>query len=347
MTAYRKAVITKSINRDRLIGLILLFLSMAFIAAVIAVGEPAHGGDRTRETFEVSELRYQGWASQVLASLKLKWVGNTISGPRDIQSAATGDTDFGGAFSGAIVKLVAAGAPIKAVVANYGADQGNFTGLYVLDDSPIKSPRDLIGKSVGMNTLGAYQEYLLTDYLLRNGFTKDDVKQVTLIPAPPVNLAQMVRQRRIDAAFLSDITRDKAVEQGGVRALMTDVGTYGPLTLGGYVLTDKFIAEKPNAARVFVEGTAKAIEWARATPRDQVVGRMQEITRRRGRTEDPHIVDYWKSVGVASKGGVLSDQDFAVYIDWYGKLGQLKPGQVSPADLYTNRFNPYRDLAAK
>jgi hypothetical protein len=25
----------------------------------------------------------------------------------------------------------------------------------------------------------------------------------------------------------------------------------------------------------------------------------------------------------------------------------LKPGQVSPADLYTNRFNPYRDLAAK
>jgi ABC-type nitrate/sulfonate/bicarbonate transport system substrate-binding protein len=73
---------------------------------------------------------------------------------------------------------------------------------------------------------------------------------------------------------------------------MTDVGTYGPLTLGGYVLTDKFIAEKPNAARLFVEGTAKAIEWARATPRDQVIERMRDVTKRRGRNEDPTIVDY-------------------------------------------------------
>jgi len=45
-----------------------------------------------------------------LQDLKLDWVGNTISGPQDIQSAATRQTDFGGAFNGAVVKLVAAGA---------------------------------------------------------------------------------------------------------------------------------------------------------------------------------------------------------------------------------------------
>jgi ABC-type nitrate/sulfonate/bicarbonate transport system substrate-binding protein len=241
----------------------------------------------------------------------------------------------------------AAGAAIKAVVAQYGADRGNFTGLYVLDDSPIKSPRDLVGKSVGMNTLGAYQEYLLTDFLLKNGLTKDEVKQVTFVAAPPVNLAQMLWQKRVDATFLFDITRDKAVERGSVHGLMTDVGTYGPLTLGGYVLTDKFIAEKPNAAHRFVEGTAKAIEWVRTTPRDRVIARMQDITKRRGRNEDPTIVDYWKSVGIAGKGGLLSDQDFATYVDWYIKLGQLKPGQENPADLYTNRFNPFRDIVAK
>ncbi len=52
-----------------------------------------------------------------LAPLKLKWVGNTISGPQDIQTVVTGDTDIGGAFYGAILKLIAAKAPIKAVVA--------------------------------------------------------------------------------------------------------------------------------------------------------------------------------------------------------------------------------------
>ena len=61
---------------------------------------------------EQTEIRYQGWAGQVtfveladdlgyLAPLKLKWVGNTISGPQDIQTVVTGDTDIGGAFYGA------------------------------------------------------------------------------------------------------------------------------------------------------------------------------------------------------------------------------------------------------
>jgi len=32
------------------------------------------------------------------APLKLKWVGNTISGPQDIQTVIPGDVDIGGAF---------------------------------------------------------------------------------------------------------------------------------------------------------------------------------------------------------------------------------------------------------
>ncbi len=58
-----------------------------------------------------------------LAPIRLKWVGNTYSGPQDIQAAVTGDTDFGGAFNAAIEKLVAAGAPIKAVIGNSGCDK--------------------------------------------------------------------------------------------------------------------------------------------------------------------------------------------------------------------------------
>src|ERR1700712_3087236 len=79
------------------------------------------------QTPEKLELRYQGWASKVLlpelaedlgylAPVKLNWVGNTISGPQDIQATVTGDVDFGGAFNGSIVKLVAAHAPVKAVI---------------------------------------------------------------------------------------------------------------------------------------------------------------------------------------------------------------------------------------
>src|SRR5690606_14136583 len=81
----------------------------------------------------VTTLRYQGWANQVTLpelaehlgffdenTIELEWVGNTISGPQDIQSAATGQTDFGGAFGGAVAKLVGSGAQIKAVINYYG-----------------------------------------------------------------------------------------------------------------------------------------------------------------------------------------------------------------------------------
>ena len=113
---------------------------------------------------EITELRYQGGVGSVtfpelaedlgyLAPLKLKFIGNTISGPQDIQSVVTGDTDFGGAFNGAIVKLLSAKAPIKPVIAYYGVDDNTWTGYYVLDGSPIKTAKDLIGKKIAVNTL--------------------------------------------------------------------------------------------------------------------------------------------------------------------------------------------------
>ena len=137
---------------------------------------------RLPRILEKTEIRYQGWAGQVtftelaedlgyLAPLKLKWVGNTISGPQDIQTVVTGDIDIGGAFYGAILKLIAAKAPIKAVVGYYGSDANTYYGYYVKDDSPIKTARDLIGKKVAVNTLGAHLEFVLREYLARNGLT--------------------------------------------------------------------------------------------------------------------------------------------------------------------------------
>jgi len=93
------------------------------LSAAVTFGVLGHS---VAAPLEKTELRYQGWTGQVLfpeladdlgylAPLRLKWVGNTISGPQDIQTVAIGDVDFGGAFYGAIIKLIAAKAPIKAV----------------------------------------------------------------------------------------------------------------------------------------------------------------------------------------------------------------------------------------
>jgi ABC-type nitrate/sulfonate/bicarbonate transport system substrate-binding protein len=302
---------------------------------------------------ELLELRYQGFTGQVtypelaedlglLAPIKLKYVGNTISGPQDIQSVVTGDTDYGGAFNGAVIKLIAAKAPVKSVVGYYGTDENTWAGYFVLEDSPLKDPRDLIGKKVAVNTLGAHVEFVLREYLTRGGLSKDEIEQVTLVVVPPVSSEQALRQRQVDVTTLSSVLRDKAVARGGMRLLFSDYDLFGKFTAGSYVFTEKSIRDRPRTVKKFVEATAAAIEWAREHTRDEVIARYTDIIKRRKRNEDASVITYWRSTGIAFKGGVIQASEFQVWLDWLVRSGQLPAGKLQLGQLYTNEFNPYQ-----
>jgi len=302
--------------------------------------------------FETLELRYQGYAGGVtypelaedlgyLAPLQLKYVGNTISGPQDIQTVVTKDIDFGGAFNGAVLKLVAAQAPVQAVIGYYGVDEETWGGFYVLEGSPIVSARDLIGKKVAVNTLGAHYEFVLREYLTRGGLSKEEIAQVTLLVVPPVNGEQALRQGQVEVTTLQGILRDKAAERGGLRKLFSDFDLFGKFTAGSYVMRRDFLQTHPRTARHFVEATARAIEWARGQPRAEVIARLEKLIGGRGRAEDASAVKYWRSTGVAGTGGQIQDREFGMWIDWLVKDGQLSPGQIKPSDVYTNELNPF------
>ena len=345
-------VFPKSVSRPTSRRQFLALTAVAAAAAACGRATASDGGGA-----ETKKLRYQGWVGQVtlpelaedlgyFGDVKLEWVGNTISGPQDIQSAATGQTDFGGAFNGAVVKLISAGAPVKAAISYYGVDAASYNGYYVLEDSPIRSARDLVGKKVGMNTLGAHVEAILDTYLQRNGFAAAELGKVERIVVPPVNTEQSLRQRQIEVASLGGVLRDKALAAGGIRPLFSDFDLLGAFSAGTYVLTNRFLKQNPGTAQVFVTGVAKAIEWSRATPREQVIARSAEIIRRRGRNEDTAALQYWKSFGVAEPGGRITDGTFQLWIDWLTAHGDIKAGQVKAADLYTNQFNGYQAGAA-
>jgi ABC-type nitrate/sulfonate/bicarbonate transport system substrate-binding protein len=299
---------------------------------------------------ETTELRYQGWANTVtlpeladdlgyLGSVKLKWVGSTISGPQDIQSAATGQTDFGGAFAGAVVKLIEAGAPVKAVINYYGEDAKTFNGWYVKAGSPIRTAKDLIGKKVGVNALGAHLEAVTDTYLAKNGLTPDEIKKVELVVTPPNTTEEALRKGQLDVGVLGDVLQDHAIATGGLRSLFNDVDLFGAFNGGQFVLRKDFIAKNPETARIFTTAVAKAIEWERSTPRAQVIAKLTKIIEKRGRNESTTNLKYWKSIGVASKGGVISDADFERWIGWLRQAGITKSDELDFGKLYTNEFN--------
>lgn len=304
--------------------------------------------------YERLELRYQGFNGLVtypelaedlgyLAPIKLKWIGNTISGPQDIQSVVTGDIDFGGAFNGAIIKLIAAKAQIKAVIGYYGIDEKTWGGFYVSGDSPIRGPRDLIGKKVAVNTMGAHSEFMLREYMKRGGLSEAEIKEVTLVVIPPLNAELALRQHQVDVVTLGGILADKALERGALRLLFSDHALFGNFTAGSVVFTHSSLRTRPKTVRKFVEATARAIEWVRSQPQEVVRARYVQILEARKRGEDVALVNYWKSGSIAQPGGVIADRDMQMWIDFMEKDGSLSPKQVLLSDLFTNEFNPYHD----
>jgi len=308
-------------------------------------GEQASGG-------ETLVIRYEGSPGNVslselaedlgyLAPVRLEFMGNNMTGgPHSIQAVLTGDLDVGGSFNGAIVKLVAAGAPLTAVISAYGTDEKSFQGFYALEGSPIRSARDFIGKKVAINTLGAHAEFALREYLERGGLSAAEAAQVTMVALPASNGEQALRGGQVDVVCLSTIFRDKALERGGLSLVFSDHQLFGSFNAGSAVMSERFIANNPNTVRKYVDGLGKAIEWARARPREQVVARLSEIIAKRGRNEDTSIVRYWTSFTVPTARGVLRNEDFRIWIDWLVRDGQVAAGQVAPSDIYTNQFQP-------
>lgn len=276
-----------------------------------------------------------------LGDIKLEKVSDMIGGPESIQLTATGDIDFGFAFNGAIIKSYAQGVKIKSVVGAYGSDENTFMGFYTLEDSNIKTAKDLIGKKIGVNILGAHAEFAVKQFLRDNGLTEDEIKKVELVVVPATSAEQILRAGQIDVVQLSGIGKERALENGGIRPIFKDIDLFGNFTAGEYFFTEKYIKENPDTVRTFVEGVAKAIEWARTTPREEVIAKFEEIIKAREGNETTENLKYWKSVGIAEEGGQIAEKEFQVWIDWLVNSGELKEGQVKAEDLYTNEFNPF------
>lgn len=323
-----------------------LWLSLLLLVACSRVPAP----QRHPDGYETLELRYEGNPGTVsihelaedlgyLAPIKLNYVGaNASGGPHSIQAVVSGDLDIGTSFNGAIVKLIAHKAPLKAVVASYGTDAATFQGTYVLEESPVRKASDLIGKQVSMNTLGAHAEFSLREWLARSGLSVDKAKQVSMIALPASNGEQALRQKQVDAAVLGSIFQRKAVARGGLRRIASDFEMFGPLTAGSVVMSTRFIEQNPNTVRKYVRAVSRAFDWLHAHSNQEAIERYRHIVHKRKRNEDTSVIEHWTGNGVSSPHGRLEDRDFDVWIDWLVRDGQVSPGQITAKDVYTNEY---------
>ena len=63
-------------------------------------------------------------------------------------------------------------------------------------------------------------------------------------------------------------------------------------------------------------------------------------------TRTPTLVQFWKSTGVAGKGGVIDPKEISIWVDWLAERASSRRTRSNPSDLYTNEYNPYATARA-
>ncbi|MCW2798050.1 ABC transporter substrate-binding protein [Nocardioides sp.] len=301
---------------------------------------------------ETKTIRYQSYTGMIdlpeladalgyLGDIKLDRVGDVQGGPESLRALATNQVDYGGAFNAAIAKVTATGVPITAVISYYGSSGDVNASVLAKEDGGPSTARDLIGGKVAVNTLGANAEAVLDTWFEKEGLTQDEIDQVTLVPLPGINTEAALREGQVDAAYMSGSLKQIALDKGGLKSLVSDIDLVGEYNGGSYVLRDNFIKDNPQTTKDFVAAVAKALNYSQTHSVDEVRAVMTKYLQAQGRDDSAAALALWKGNGVATKGGVIRDEDFTLWLDWLESSGEVDSGSIKPSEIYTNEFNPY------
>lgn len=276
-----------------------------------------------------------------LKGINITRAGSYTGGPEDIIAVASGSTDIGHSAWVSIINAKARGSEIKAFAAPMGnSPESWYEGTpflskwIVLENSSIKSAKDLVGKKIAVNTVGAHVDYVTREYLARSGVSPKDVQFVS-IPIPQHE--QVLKQGLVDVVAPLGVVVDKIEAGKGVRVLFSDYDIIGDQTHCVLFTSEKFLKENPDAAKRLTEGIAKAADWAKEHPKEAKELAAKVLKDKGG---NPDLAKYWKGFGVRDHA-LLADSDAQFWIDWLVKDGKIQGGQFKPSDIYTNQFNPY------
>ena len=177
-----------------------------------------------------------------------------------VPSVVSGDVDIGGSNLVSVLLAQSKDIPVKIVAPGTFVDgTKDFSAIVVAKDSDIRSPADLEGKTLAVNTLKNVAEVTARASLDKQGVDSSKV-ELTEVDFPDMTAA--VEQGRVDAAFAIEPFVSQAVAGGNRIVDRPYVGTKPGLQIGCYFATEQYLAENEDVAKRFREGvgeTARAI----------------------------------------------------------------------------------------
>lgn len=325
----------------------------ALIAGLLAASPVSAQEEKPLKTFRVQDMpkRWNGYELLFLADKKgyFKEQGlklELVPLPIDQYTIAvdSGVTDF--ALSADYIyfaNIKAKGLKMKEIVSSNPIQDPSAAGegVFVLKDSPIKTPEDLRGKKIGVRNVGFSAAWFTLDYIGRKGVRKDEVQLLTI---PDLQLEQVLQSGAVDAVYAYGPIDAQLRARGNYRQLFQISDLAGrPIQRGGTIAREEFIAKNPEVIRGYVAAIGKAADYASAHPREVV-----ELGLELGRLS-PEVAPllYTKTAYGDFSGvkwparGVINGEDVKFWLEVAESQGIVPKGVIKSEDLYTNEYNAF------
>lgn len=261
--------------------------------------------------------------------IKLENVGYAQGGPASLVALAGGSVELGSAATAAVLNSIAAGNDFVAAYPSNGINDDAQSIFYVLEDSPIKEIKDLVGKTIAVNTLGAHLDYVVREAFFQAGLPEDSAKLV-VVPGP--QLEQVLRSNQVDLSafgYWQTTFEGAAAKTGGIRKVFDDTDILGDISGGFVVLRRDWIAAHPEAAKIFVDASTKALDYARENPEETKAIFAKVLAERQ---ENPEVAQFFKGYGVRA-GGLPVERDIQFWVDVLERQGKIEPGKLVAKDI--------------
>lgn len=224
-------------------------------------------------------------------------------GAETFEAIAAGSADIGTVA----VPLVAMSRNRGVLTKIVGASGTEWSGwiLGVKTDSPIQSPKELGGKKVGITSAGSGTDTLALWAQSENGveFSRVAVGGGGLVP----NLLN----DNLAAAVIYSPLSYKVVSAGDVRILVDFAKAMPANLIGGWAVTDKALAERPDFVRRGLNALYGALQYMIDNP-DYAI---ETIAKNNELPEDIARMEYERTFKNLSRDGKITEDSVQVALD--------------------------------
>jgi len=262
----------------RMVGPALIALSVTVLAGCGSSDSGDTAGDSAGKTTEVTvgvipivdvAPLYLGQKQGLFEKrgIRLKMV-TAQGGAAIIPGVVSGQFQFGFSNTTSLMLAQSKGVPVKAV-ANGAASNGkvgaDVTAVLVKKDSPVKTAKDLAGRTVAVNTLQNIGDTTVRETVRLAG---GDPKKVKFVEIPFDQMPAALDEGRVDAAWMGEPSQTIAKDKGARVVASPFAETDPALTVAAYFTSAKIAQQNPALVKKFTEAMNESLAYASAHPDD-------------------------------------------------------------------------------